>query len=294
MAEYLSLRGVLTALVTPFSASGDRVDFESLDRLLEQQIQAGVLGAAVCGSTGEAATLTDDEYQAVLKFVQERAHGRLSLVAGISVSATQRASDMARFASEIGYDGLLVSSPPYNKPSQSGLLEHFRSIKRAAGLPIVAYNIPGRTGVSIAPATLGTLSREGTICGVKECSGSIDTAADILHAVTPECQVVSGDDSLTLAILAYGGAGVISGPANALPELTVKLVSAFHAGDIAAARAAQMELLPKIRTLFIESNPVPVKTLLALQGVIASPTVRLPLVPLMPSSLDRLKEVFEI
>jgi len=295
MTQYkFNLSGIYTALVTPFSSDSSRVDFESLQRLIDFQIEAGVQGVVVCGSTGEAATLTDDEYIAVVRCVRERTEGKLPCVAGISVSATARGVELARTIEELGCDGVLVATPPYNKPSQAGLLEHFRALHRATSLPIIAYNIPGRSGVAITPSTLGALSREGLVVGIKESSGSVDALADTMIAIKPECQVVSGDDSLTLAALAYGGVGAISASANVLPHESVALWHAWVAGKPAEAKRIQLEMLPKIRALFVESNPVPVKTALALQGIISSPTTRLPLVALAPSSLERVRSEFGI
>jgi 4-hydroxy-tetrahydrodipicolinate synthase len=288
----LNIRGIYTALVTPFSKDGSQVDYESLGKLLEIQRAAGVSGVVVCGSTGEAATLTDTEYRDVVKFVRERTKGHLPCVSGISVSATAKAVELAKFAEEVGCDGILVATPPYNKPSQAGLIEHFRAIYKATSMPLIAYNIPGRSGVAIAAATLGQLSREGIICGIKESSGSVDALADMMACISEDCQLVSGDDSLTLAALAYGGVGAISGPANALPREMSALVRCWDSGDMQGARKAQMQILPKIRTLFVESNPVPVKTVLALRGEIAHATVRLPLTPLLSSSLERVKVEF--
>jgi 4-hydroxy-tetrahydrodipicolinate synthase len=285
----IQLEGVLPALVTPFTLSGDTIDFESFGRLIELQLEAKVSGVVVCGSTGEAMTLSDDEYLAAVRFVAERVKGKVPCIAGISASATKRGVDVARVVREIGCDAVLVAAPPYNKPSQQGLLEHYRAIHRDGGLPVIAYNIPGRSGVAITPQTLGDLSREGTIVAVKESSGSLDTAIDVLRSVTSSCRVFSGEDSLVLGVLAYGGSGVISACANAFAHEFVALDSAFRAGDLEGARRAQMKLIPKIRAMFVESNPVPVKSLLALQKSIAHPTVRLPLVPLQASSLEVVK-----
>jgi 4-hydroxy-tetrahydrodipicolinate synthase len=287
-----SIRGIFTALVTPFSKDGSQVDYESLSRLLDLQKAGGVSGVVVCGSTGEAATLSDGEYREVVRFVRERTKSAMPCVSGISVSATAKAVELAKFSEEVGCDGVLVATPPYNKPSQLGIVEHFRALHRATSLPLIAYNIPGRSGVSVTPTTLGQLSREGLICGIKESSGSIDAVADTLACVRAECEVVSGDDSLALAVLAYGGVGAISAAANALPSEMSSLVKFWEKGDAAGARRVQLDLLPKIRALFIESNPVPVKAVLAMRGEIAHPTVRLPLAPLSESSLVNVKSAF--
>jgi 4-hydroxy-tetrahydrodipicolinate synthase len=293
MAERVSnLHGVYTALVTPFSSDGSHVDYDSLGHLIDFQLQSGVHGVVACGSTGESATMSEKEYVDVVRFVRERTKGKLPCIGGISVSSTSRAIEMARQLEELGCDAVLLAAPPYNKPTQAGLLEHCRAVYRAVRLPIIAYNIPGRSGVAFSSATLGALSREGTISGIKESSGSVDAIADTIALVDPKCQVVSGDDSLTLAVLAYGGTGVISAAANALPAEFVALTDAWKAGKANEARKEQMGILSKIRALFIESNPVPVKTVLALKGVIRHPAVRLPLVPLSPESLQKVKLEF--
>jgi 4-hydroxy-tetrahydrodipicolinate synthase len=288
----LSLAGNFTALVTPFLKDGSAVDKGSLERLVSWQLEAKVSGVVVCGSTGEASTLSDAEYLDVVSFVRALTKDKVPCVAGISVSATARAVEMARAVTEIGCDGILVATPPYNKPSQSGIIEHFRSVHAATVLPLVAYNVPGRTGVAIAPSTMGVLSKEGVVVGLKEASGSIDNLADVMVAVQPSCQVVSGDDSLALAAMAYGGVGVISASANALPREFVSLMAHYAAGRVDAAREIQLALLPKIRALFVEANPVPVKYALAQLGVIEFPTVRLPLSPLSTRSEEVVRGAF--
>lgn len=288
----LNLAGVFTALVTPFSRDGVHVDYESMDRLLDTQIKAGVSGVVVCGSTGEAATLTDREYVDVVTFVRMKTSGKLPCVAGISVSATARAVEIARNIEELGCDGVLIAPPPYNKPTQTGIVEHFRAISRATQLPLIAYNIPGRSGVPIAPATLGALSREGVIVGIKESSGSIDSLADTMNLVDPSCQVVSGDDSLTLAVMAYGGVGTISAAANVVPNEIVQQVGAWNGGRAEESRTRQLAILPKLRALFIESNPIPAKAVLALMGILAHPTTRLPLTPLSPAHAETVRREF--
>jgi 4-hydroxy-tetrahydrodipicolinate synthase len=290
----LDLSGVYTAIITPFSKDSELVDYASLEALIEYQIRGGVAGLVVCGSTGEASTLSGAEYLDVVRFVRERTRGKLPCVCGISVSATSRAVELAKFAEEIGCDGVLLAAPPYNKPTQVGIIEHFRAVHRASALPIVAYNIPSRSAVTISPHTLGSLSQEGVICAIKESTGSVDALADTIACVRQDCQVVSGDDSMTLATMAYGGIGAISAGANALPDEMVGLVRAWQAGNTAEAQRIQMKLLGRLRALFIETNPVPVKTILALKGVIAHPAVRLPLVPLSKASLEKLKAEFQI
>jgi 4-hydroxy-tetrahydrodipicolinate synthase len=291
----LDLTGIFTALVTPFTKDASAVDYSSLEALVESQIKGGAAGVVVCGSTGEAATLSDDEYTSVVRFVRERTRGRIPCISGISVSATAKAIELAKVGRELGCDGLLIATPPYNKPSQGGIIEHFRAIHKAVeGLPLIAYNIPGRSGVAISASTLGVLSNEGLIIGIKESSGSVDALADTMKCISSSCQVVTGDDSLTLAVLAYGGVGAISASGNVLVSEMSRLVAAWRNGDCAVAKGIQLEILTRIRALFVESNPVPVKCVLALQGVISYPSVRLPLVSVSEVALERLKEEFNL
>ena len=290
----LHLNGIFTALVTPFSKDGSSVDKASLSALIEFQLTSRVQGVVACGSTGEATTLSEAEYVDVVKYVRAETKGKIPCVAGISVSSTARAVDMARALEELGCDGILVATPPYNKPSQAGIIAHFKALRAATSLPLIAYNIPGRSGVSVASSTLGVLSREGIICGVKESSGSVDTIADTLLAVQPACQVVAGEDSLLLATLAYGGVGAISASANVMPAEFVSLCESFAAGDVAKARQLQLDMMPRIRSMFCESNPVPAKAVLALKEIIKNPTVRLPLTELSPANLERVKGDFSV
>jgi 4-hydroxy-tetrahydrodipicolinate synthase len=290
----LSLRGVFPALVTPFTADATAVDTDSLRGLVQRLLSAGVAGFVACGSTGEAATLTDSEYAQVLRVVREAARGAVPVVAGISVSSTARAVELAQVAHGAGMDGLLIATPPYNKPSQAGIREHFRALQRAVPLPLIAYNIPGRSAVAVAPTTVATLAQEGTIIGIKESSGSIDTIAELALRLPSSCQMVTGEDALTFALLAYGGVGAISAAANVLARELVEIVAACERGEYPTARRLQLQLLGRIKALFVESNPVPAKTVLALQGVIKHPTVRLPLTPLSSVSVELIKQEFSL
>jgi 4-hydroxy-tetrahydrodipicolinate synthase len=286
------LRGVLPALVTPFTKDGSRVDTKSFGALIEKQIAAKVHGVVACGSTGESLTLSDAEYVEVVTFAREVTRGKVPCVAGISVSSTNRAVQMARSLKELGCDAILVATPPYNKPSQVGIIEHFKAIQAASGLPLIAYNVPGRSCASITPATLGAMSHQGIISAIKEASGSTDLLADAIFAVREDCQVLTGDDSLFLPSLAYGARGVISVVSNAFPEEMVAVYEAFERGDSAEARRVQLGLLPRMRAAFIEANPIPIKAALALLGVIESDAVRLPLTPLAPANFERVRQEF--
>lgn len=286
-----SLRGTWPAIVTPFSKDASAIDRDSLANLIEYQIGAGVDGIVVCGSTGEAQTLTDDEYQRVVTFTKDTIKGRVPLISGIGTNATAKAVAYARLLEEIGIDGILVVAPPYNKPPQRGMIAHFEAIKKAASLPLVAYNVPGRTGVNLLPATLATMARQGTIVGIKEASGSMDQVLDLLAQVREISSVMSGEDSLVNSMMASGGKGVISASANIIPELFVEITSAALNGDWEKAREAQFKALPWIRLMFAETNPIPVKTAVAMKGIIQNASVRAPLCQAEESTIQRISEL---
>lgn len=269
--------GIITALATPFSSDTERVDEESLMRLLDFQLKAGVDGVVVCGSTGESPTLSLEEYELVVTRVRERTPPNRHCFAGVSVSGTLRAVELGLIAKGCGVDALLVATPPYNKPSQAGIAKHLDTISKRVGLPLVAYDIPGRSGVGIQASTIGELARSGTIVGLKDATGSIDHVLDVLALVPDGFSLMSGEDSLTLATLACGGTGVISASANFVPDRFVGLMKAWRDKDLSRAATLQKELLPAIRIAFSETNPVPVKAALSLLSVFSSDEVRLPL-----------------
>lgn len=291
MLTSTTLRGVYPAIVTPFSADGSKVDFDSLKRLVHFVLGGGAAGIVVCGSTGEAATLSDAEYHAVVRAAREYAGKGGACIAGIGTNNTARAAQMAAELEDAGLDGLMVVAPAYNKPPQSGIVAHFREVRRATKLPIIAYNVPGRTAVNILPATVAQLVSDGIIIGLKEASGSVDQALDILAKVGGKLALLSGEDSLTQALMATGAQGVISVAANVFPAECAAVVRLMAEGAVSQAAALQLKLLPLIRSMFMETNPIPVKTALALRRVIASPTLRLPLVAAEGATVARLNEV---
>jgi 4-hydroxy-tetrahydrodipicolinate synthase len=285
------LRGTLTALITPFDESGEKVDEASMARLIDFQLKAGINGLVACGSTGEAMCLTLEEYGRVISLTRERGGPSIPVVAGLSHSSTARAIEAARVAKSAGADALLVAAPPYNKPSQEGIYQHIRAIAEATGLPIIAYNIPGRSCTSILPATIARMAKDGFVIGAKDASGSLDVALDLLATTPRAFRVLSGEDSLIWPIMSCGGVGTISASANVAPARFVAMTDAAQAGNMDTARSLQLELLPLIRALFIETNPVPTKAALWLKGIIASPAVRLPLIRAADATIARLKEV---
>lgn len=272
------LVGCGTALVTPFAADG-AVDEPSLRRLVEWQIAEGVDFLVPCGSTGEAATLTVEEHIRVVTVTAEQAAGRVPVVAGAGSNDTRKAIALSHALRHSGATHLLHVAPMYNKPPQRGLLAHFRAIADVAPLPIVLYNVPGRTAVNMLAETTLALAEHPRVMGVKEASGDLAQITEVLRARPIGFSVLSGDDGLALAVIAAGGEGVISVVSNATPRQMSDLVTEARGGDIEDARALHLKLAPWMRAAFIESNPIPVKAALHLMGRIG-PTLRLPLVPL--------------
>jgi len=278
--------GVLTALVTPFRDGG--VDERALQELVELQIAAGVDGLVPCGSTGEAATLSHAEHRRVVEVVVAAARGRVPVLAGTGSNSTSEAIELTRYAKEAGADGALLISPYYNKPTQEGIVAHYAEVARQTAFPLFVYNIPGRTMSNILPATIGRLAEIDQIVGVKESCGNLDQMAHVIAAVPESFSVLSGDDSLTLPLLALGGKGVISTTSNLAPAEMVELVRAFRAGDVERARAIHYRLLPLFDALFCETNPIPMKAALALRGLILE-EIRLPLTRLSSPNRERLQ-----
>jgi 4-hydroxy-tetrahydrodipicolinate synthase len=272
------LRGCGTALVTPFTARG-AVDEAALRALVRWQLAEGIHFLVPCGSTGEAATLSLDEQRRVVEIVVEEVAGRVAVVAGAGSNDTQRAIAQSHAMRQAGATHLLHVSPAYSKPPQRGIEAHFRAVADAVDLPIVLYNVPGRTGSNVEAATTLRLARSGTIVAVKEASGSLPQVQEILRERPSGFAVLAGDDALTLPIVAGGGDGVISVVSNATPRLMAQLCEQALAGDLRAARATQDRLLPWMHAAFVESNPMPVKAGLAMMGRCAN-VLRLPLVPL--------------
>jgi 4-hydroxy-tetrahydrodipicolinate synthase len=272
------LAGCGTALVTPFAADGS-VDEPALRRLVDWQIAEGVDFLVPCGSTGEAVTMTVEEHVRVVAVTAEQANGRVPIVAGAGSNDTRKAIALSRALAGTGATHLLHVTPMYNKPPQRGLVAHFRAVADASPLPVVMYNVPGRTAINMAPETTLTLADHPRIVGIKEASGDLAQITTILGGRPSRFSVLSGDDALTLAVVAAGGDGVVSVVSNATPHLMAELVTTARGGEIEVARAAHLRLAPWMRAAFIESNPIPVKTALHLMGRIG-PTLRLPLVPL--------------
>lgn len=280
-------RGVATALVTPFSDDGTRVDFEAFKKLIDNQIENGVSALVFLGTTGEPATMSQDECDEVIKFAVDYVNHRVPVIAGAGSNNTCVATQKSRRYEEFGVDGLLHVTPYYNKSTQSGLIAHFTQIANSTRLPIILYNVPGRTGVNLLPTTLKTLSKIPNIVAVKEASGNIEQITEIIRICGDDLTVYSGDDGLTYSILALGGAGVISVASNVVPKQMHDLCETYFAGDINKSRDIQLALLPLIKSLFIEVNPIPAKTALAHLGKMSS-TLRLPLTQMSEENKQKL------
>ena len=272
------LTGCGTALVTPFTRDG-AVDERALCALVEWQIAEGVHFLVPCGSTGEAATMSADEQRRVIEIVVQAARGRVPVVAGAASNDTQRAIALSRGARDAGATHLLHTSPMYNKPPQRGIIAHYRAIAEAVDLPIVAYNVPGRTGSNIEAKTTLALAQLPNLVAIKEASGNLNQITDILRERPEHFSVLSGDDELTLPVMAAGGDGIVSVVSNATPRLMSELCECMLRGDLAGARQRHFRLLAWMRAAFIESNPLPVKAALAMMGKIEN-VLRLPLVPM--------------
>ena len=282
--------GVLTALVTPFR--GGAIDETALRVLVDRQIDAGVDGLVPCGSTGESATLSHAEHRRVVEIVVLATRGRVPVVAGTGSNSTREAIELTQHAKEAGADGALLISPYYNKPTQEGIFLHYAEIARATSFPLLVYNVPGRTASNILPATLARLADIPQIVGVKEACGNVDQLAEVIARCPEDFSVLSGDDAMTLPLLALGGRGVVATTANVAPSGMVQMLRAFRAGEVAEARRIHYRLLPLFQVLFCETNPIPVKAALALMGVIA-PEIRLPLTPLGEANRERLQVVLK-
>jgi 4-hydroxy-tetrahydrodipicolinate synthase len=283
--------GCGTALVTPFKADGS-LDESAVSRLARRQIDAGVHFLVPCGTTGEVPTLTDDEQVRVVKLVVAEAKGRVPVLAGAGGYNTQEVIHAALRMRDAGADGILSVTPYYNKPTPEGLFQHYRAIAEAVGLPIVVYNVPGRTGCNVDPATLVRLSTIPNIVGVKEASGNVTQMCEICAAVPAGFIVLSGDDALTLPLMAVGGRGIISVASNEIPAEMSRMVELGERGDFAAARALHQRLLPLMQVNFIESNPIPVKSAMASLGLLEE-VYRLPMVPPRPASKQRIEAVLQ-
>ena len=282
--------GIHTAIITPFRDG--QVDEEALRSLVERQIEAGIDGLVPCGSTGESATLSHLEHRRVVEIVIETAAGRVPVIAGTGSNSTREAIELTMHAKEAGAQGALLLSPYYNKPTQEGIYAHYAAVAEETRFPTIIYNIPGRTASNISAETVGRLARLENIVGIKEASGDLDQMAHIIAGSPADFAVLSGDDSLTLPLLALGGKGVISTSANIARESMCDLVRRFRAGDLSGAQKIHYRLLPLFDALFCETNPIPLKAAIAALGW-CSDEIRLPLTRIGDVHLEHLKVVMK-
>jgi len=281
-------KGAIVAIVTPFKKG--KVDETALRKLIEFQIKNGTDGIVPCGTTGESSTLSHEEHDRVIEITIDAVNKRVPVIAGTGSNSTAEAIRLTQHAHEAGADGALMVAPYYNRPTQEGLYQHYKAVAEAVRIPIIIYNIPGRTGVNINPDTLARLSKIKNIVGVKEASGSIKQMSDVLTLCGPNFDVLSGDDLFTLPLMAMGGCGVISVLSNVAPADMAGLVDAFNVGDMDKAKALHYKMAGLIDALFIETNPAPVKAALSLMKKI-SYEVRLPLCKLSDANYEKLKKV---
>jgi len=281
--------GVGTALVSPFTKTGD-LDEAAVRRLARRQIDGGVHFLVPCGTTGESPTLTRRERLRTIEILVDEAKGRVPILAGAGGYDTREVIEAAADLRKVGAQGLLSVTPYYNKPSQEGLYQHYRAIAESTPLPILVYNVPGRTGVNVEVDTLVRLAAIPNIVGVKEASGNVTQMCEICAAVPADFIVLSGDDALTLPLMAVGGRGIISVASNEIPAEMVQMVEAAERGDFAAARAVHARILPLMQVNFVEANPIPVKSAMAAMGLLEE-VYRLPLVPPKRESKEKIAKV---
>ena len=287
----MALHGCGTALVTPFNQDGS-LDEGALRALVDWQIEEGIHFLVPCGSTGEAATMTLEEHKRVVQITVEQVKGRVPVVAGAASNDTARAVALSKAMKELGATHLLHASPMYNKPPQRGIVAHFKAIAEATDLPVVVYNVPGRTGSNIEARTTIELAGVKHIHAVKEASGNLNQISDIIRGRPKGFVVLSGDDELTFPVMALGGEGIISVVSNAVPKQMSQLCERLEKGDLDAARELHMKLLPWFRAAFIESNPLPVKAAMAMMGKMKN-VLRLPLVPMNEANNDAVRSALK-
>ncbi len=283
-------KGSIVAIVTPFKNGA--VDEEKLRELVEFQIEGGTDAIVPCGTTGESSTLDYEEHDRVIQIVVEQVKKRVPVIAGTGSNSTREAIEMTEHAKQLGADGCLLVTPYYNKPTQEGLYLHYKAVAEAVAIPQILYNVPGRTGVNLLPETVARLSSIANIVAIKEATGSLQQASEILALCGDQIDVLSGDDFITFPMMACGAKGVISVLANIMPKAVASLTDAYFAGDLATARKLHLDTLKISNAMFIESNPVPVKTALGLMGK-CSDEVRLPLAPMSAANKAKLEAIMK-
>ena len=282
--------GAATAIITPFK--NGKIDYESFEKLINWQIDEGIDAIVVCGTTGEASTLTDDEHRDAIKFAVDTVAGRVPVIAGTGSNDTAYAIELTNHACEAGADAVLVVTPYYNKATQKGLIEMFTAIADASTKPVILYNVPSRTGCNILPATAAKLAEHENIVAIKEASGNLSQVAELAHLVGDKLDIYSGNDDQILPIPSLGGKGVISVLSNPMPRVTSKMCHDFLEGNIKEARQAQLDLIPFINALFCEVNPIPVKAAMSLMGYCDN-SLRSPLTAMEPEHEAKMAEIMK-
>ena len=277
--------GMASAIITPLNEKG--IDYELFAKLIEWQIAEGIDGLVVCGTTGEGATLTDEEHKSAIEFMVKQVAGRVPVIAGTGSNDTAYAVELTKHACQIGVDGVLTVTPYYNKATQKGLIKSFTQIADASSVPVILYNVPSRTGVNIAPKTVLELSKHPNINAIKEASGDISQIAEIAHLCGDNINIYSGNDDQVVPILSLGGKGCISVLSNLLPKETSEMCRLFREGDVKAAARLQLKYIPLINALFSEVNPIPVKAAMAKMGF-CEDFLRLPLTPMEDATRENL------
>ena len=282
--------GAFTALITPFTQDG--IDETAYKKLIEWQIAQGIHGVVPCGTTGESPTLSEKEHEQVIKLCVETVAKRVPIIAGAGSNSTSEAVHMTKYAAKAGADAVLVVTPYYNKPTSKGIYLHYKAISESADIPIILYNIAGRTGKNIEPDLMAKLAGIKNIIGVKEASGNLEQMKKIREICPKDFLLISGDDALTLPILSMGGVGIISVASNIVPKDVATLVNVFNSGDKAKAQTINARLLPLVEALFVETNPIPVKTAASLMGM-CSGLLRLPMCEMEDANLAKLKQALK-
>ena len=285
-----SFQGSMVAMVTPFRDG--KVDEAKIHDLVEFHVKNGTDTIIPCGTTGESPTLSHDEHKRVVEVTIKAAGGRVPVVAGTGSNSTTEAIELTEHAKKAGADGVLMVCPYYNKPTQKGLVAHYKAVAEKVDIPIILYNIPGRTGVNMLPETVATLAELPNVVGIKEASGSLDQMTDVIHQCGDRITVVSGDDSLTLPLMSVGGKGVISVIANIIPKETAEMTRAALNGDWKRARELNLRMFPLCKAMFYETNPIPVKTAMQLLGRLNG-ELRLPLSPMSDANKDKLAKAMK-
>ena len=282
-------RGAFVAIVTPFTEEG-KIDEKGLRELIEFQVESGTHGIVPCGTTGESATISHDEHHRVIELTIEQVKGRVPVLAGSGSNSTSESIELTRHAKKAGADGVLLITPYYNKPSQEGLYQHFKAISDAVDIPMILYNVPGRTSVNMLPPTVARCAELANVVGIKEATGNLNQVSEVIRLCPPDFAVMSGDDFTAMPTVAIGGSGVISVISNVAPAEMARLMDLSLAGSFAEARELHYRLFPMMQAMFLDSNPVPAKTALGMMGRMKNTRPRLPLAPMAAETETSLRQ----